>query len=73
MLSELGKATIKEPQVITVRGEEKAVVISMNEYKRLVKEKQKPSLGEFLQNSPWSGIELEIPKRRIESMRDINL
>jgi prevent-host-death family protein len=35
MLSEVVKSAIREPQIITVRGEEKAVVLSMDEYKKL--------------------------------------
>jgi prevent-host-death family protein len=73
MLSELVKSAAREPQIITVRGEEKAVFLSMEEYKKLAKAKQKPGIVEFFQNSPWSGVELDIPERRIELMRDINL
>jgi prevent-host-death family protein len=71
MLSEVVKSAAWEPQVITVRGEEKAVVLSMDEYRKLKPKKQ--SLVEFLQNSPLYGVELEIPERRIEPMRDLNL
>jgi prevent-host-death family protein len=73
MLSELVKSAAREPQIITVRGEEKAVVLSMDEYKNLVNSKQKLNLVEFFQNSPWSDVELDIPERRVEPMRDINL
>jgi prevent-host-death family protein len=73
MLSKVVKSADRGPQIITVRGEEKAVVLSMDEYKKLTKTKEKPSLMEFFQNSPWSGVELDIPERRIEPMRDINL
>ncbi|MDR1972041.1 MAG: type II toxin-antitoxin system Phd/YefM family antitoxin [Treponema sp.] len=72
MLSEVVKSAAKEPQIITVRGEEKAVVLSMDEYKKLRKP-EKPSLYEFFQNSPLRGVELELPERRIEPMRDLNL
>jgi prevent-host-death family protein len=71
MLSELVKSAAREPQIITVRGEEKAVVISMEEYRKL--KPKKTSLVEFFQNSPLYGVELELPERRIEPMRDINL
>jgi prevent-host-death family protein len=73
MLSELVKSAAREPQIITVRGEEKAVVLSMDEYKKLVKSEQKPSLVEFIRNSPLYDVELDIPKRRVEPVRDINL
>lgn len=72
MLSELVKSAAREPQIITVRGEKKAVVLSMDEYKKLNPPK-KPGLFEFFQNSPLRGMELELPERRIEPMRDINL
>ncbi|MDR0597784.1 MAG: type II toxin-antitoxin system prevent-host-death family antitoxin [Treponema sp.] len=72
MLSEVVRSAAREPQIITVRGEEKAVVLSMEEYKKLNKP-DKPTLYEFFQSSPWRDIELELPERRIEPMRDINL
>jgi prevent-host-death family protein len=72
MLSEVVRSAAREPQIITVRGEEKAVILSMDEYKKLSKP-DKPTLFEFFQNSPWRDIELELPERRIEPMRDINL
>jgi prevent-host-death family protein len=72
MLSEVVRSAAQEPQIITVRGEEKAVVLSMDEYKKLNPLK-KPTLFELFQNSPWRDVELELPERRIEPMRDINL
>jgi prevent-host-death family protein len=72
MLSEVVRSAAQEPQIITVRGEEKAVVLSMDEYKKLHKP-EKPGLYEFFQNSPLYGVELELPERRIEPMRDIDL
>ncbi|MDR3147278.1 MAG: type II toxin-antitoxin system prevent-host-death family antitoxin [Treponema sp.] len=72
MLSEVVRSAAQEPQIITVRGEEKAVVLSMTEYKKLNPPK-KPTLFELFQNSPWRDVELELPERRVEPMRDINL
>jgi prevent-host-death family protein len=72
MLSEVVKSAAREPQIITVRGEEKAVILSMDEYKKLNPSK-KPTLFELFQNSPWNGVELELPGRRVEPMRDLNL
>ena len=53
-----------EPQVITKNGKETAVVISMEEYKRL-KVKEKP-LGEFLLDNPAHkyGIELDLTRSK---------
>jgi prevent-host-death family protein len=70
MLSEVVKSAAREPQIITVRGEEKAVVLSIEEYRKLKPKKQ--SLVEFFQNSPWNGLELDIPERQIEPMREID-
>jgi prevent-host-death family protein len=71
MLSQVVKSAAREPQIITVRGEEKVVILSMDEYKKIKPKKQ--SLFEFLQNSPWSDVELELPERRIDPVRDLNL
>jgi prevent-host-death family protein len=72
MLSEVVRSAAREPQIITVRGEEKAVVLSMEDYKKLNKP-EKPTLYEFFQNSPLCGVELELPERRIEPIREIDL
>ena len=52
------KACEGDPQVITRRGAEVAVVISLAEYKRMSAPKQ--SLVEFLLNSPLAGSELDL-------------
>lgn len=53
-----------EPQVITKNGKETAVVISIEEYKKL-KAKEKP-LGQFLLDNPARkyGIELDLERCR---------
>jgi prevent-host-death family protein len=71
MLSEVVRSAAREPQIITVRGEEMAVVLSMDEYKKLNPPK-KPTLFELFQNSPWRDVELELPERRIEPIREID-
>jgi prevent-host-death family protein len=71
MLSEVVKSAAQGPQIITVRGEEKAVVLSMEDYKKLNKP-EKPTLFEFFQSSPWRDVELELPERRIEPIREID-
>ena len=71
MFSNLIKASAKKPQVITVRGKETAVVISIDKYKKLVKPEQ--SLFQFLQSSPLCGINLELPERLPENPREIIL
>ena len=58
------------PQVITVRGREAAVVLSIEEYRRLAPKPE--SLAEFLAKSPLRGSGLEI-ERLPELGRDIEL
>lgn len=71
-LSEVVKAAkSKGPQIITVRGEEAAVLVSINEYKRLAGRQQ--PLSEFLANSPLKGIGLELRRPRDVDDRDIGL
>ena len=71
MLSEVVKASATEPRIITVRGKETAVILSIEAYKKLVGPRQ--TLYEFIQNSPLRGLELELPQRLPEKMREISL
>ncbi len=48
------------PQVITVRGKEAAVVLSIEEYRRIAPNKE--SLAVFFANSPLRGSDLEIER-----------
>jgi prevent-host-death family protein len=69
--SELIALSKQEPQLITIRGEESAVVISKELYEQLVK--PKPDLYSFLQSSPLadSEIEFEADRDKTSSMRNI--
>jgi prevent-host-death family protein len=76
-LSEVVKRASVEPQLITVRGEGAAVMLSLETYQKLVT--PKPSLYEFIQNSPLNCAEadaifdvIEKNKQFCEE-RDINL
>jgi len=69
MFSEVVKKSAKKPQVITVHGEKKAVLMSYEEYYWLIAPKQ--SLFEFFQNSPFLDVELERPPK--EFPREIYL
>ncbi|MEM9777579.1 MAG: type II toxin-antitoxin system Phd/YefM family antitoxin [Chloroflexota bacterium] len=40
------------PQIITRRGKKTVVVISMEEYEKLLPQEKKPTLAEFLLNAP---------------------
>ena len=71
MLSEVIKAAAIQPQIITVRGKETAMILSVEEYKRLVKPNQ--TLYEFIQSSPLRGLDLSLPQRLPEKMREIDL
>jgi prevent-host-death family protein len=63
-LSEVVRAAKKEPQTITLRGEEQAVLLSVNEYRRLKNAKKPASFVEFMQASPLRGVDLKIERSR---------
>ncbi len=71
-LSEVIRAAEKEPQRITLRGEEKAVVISSEEYRRLRKGKPDRTPYEIWRAAPKVA-ELELPSRTRERMRNVKL
>lgn len=65
------KAAEKEgPQVITVHGQEKAVVLSTEAYQRLVQ--RKGGLLEFFQNSPWAKNDIDIARSK-DTGREVDL
>jgi prevent-host-death family protein len=75
-LSEVIRASEQEPQRITVRGEEKAYVVSAKDFRRMrdaSRQKSKKgatSLYEALRACPY---ELKIPPRSRERGRDVKL
>jgi len=70
--SEVVKAAeTKGPQIITVRGKEAAVVVSMSIFRKLAEKNQ--TLSEFLRNSPLKGLELNLRNPRDVEYRDIGL
>jgi len=71
MFSEVIKASVLKPQIITVHGRETAVILSYEEYKKLSSPRQ--NLYEFFQNSPFRDIELELPERLPEETREAAL
>jgi len=71
MFSEVIKASGRKPQIISVRGKETAVILSIGDYQKLVRPRQ--SFFEFIQASPLRDVNLELPPRLPEKMRDINL
>jgi len=70
MLSEVIKSAVREPQIITVRGEEKAVVFSMEEYRKFTR--PQVSIVEFFQNSPFADVELDLERDKSCEMREID-
>ena len=66
----LRRAQEQGPQVITVRGQEAAVVLSVADYRRL--ERPADSLVAFMAASPWAEAELDI-ERGADSGREIEL
>ncbi|GHV95290.1 hypothetical protein AGMMS50293_16100 [Spirochaetia bacterium] len=71
MLSDVVKSSERGPQIITVRGEEKAVVLSMEDYNKTIRPKQ--TLYEFMQSSPLRDVELDLERDKSTYMREIDL
>lgn len=70
-LSEVIRAAAEEPQHITLRGEEKAVVISSQEFRRLRKAKPDRTLYELWKSAPKVP-EFKLPPRKRERMRKVD-
>jgi len=64
------KAQNNGPQIVTKHGKDVVVVLSIDEYKKLIKPKF--NLLKFFQNAPLSKINLDI-KRNKDLPRDIEL
>jgi len=71
MLSKVVKASVTKPQIISVRGKDTAVIISIGEYQKLVRPRQ--TFFEFIQSSPLRDLDIELPPRLPEKMRAIDL
>lgn len=60
-------AQVSGPQVISVRGKEMVVVLSMEQYRRLTGKQgslKRGSLISFLKASPWVDVELDIERSK---------
>ncbi len=64
------EAVKRGPQVITRRGTETAVVIAIEEYRRLTR--SKGSFLEFLRNSPLWGVEIDIERSKDTGRETLN-
>ena len=62
-LSLLVRRAADEPQVISVRGEPRAVVLSVDAYRRLT-HRRAGGLRAFLQASPWADVDLDLDRAR---------
>jgi antitoxin Phd len=59
------------PQIITRRGVEVAIVLSYEEYKRMMATEQ--SLSDFFRKSPLASIDLDLARDKSEARDDIRL
>ncbi len=64
------KAQHDGPQVVTKRGKDAVVVLSIDEYRKLIK--PKTNLVKFFQTSPLAKEDLDLTRSK-ESPRDIEL
>ncbi|MEO0804625.1 MAG: type II toxin-antitoxin system Phd/YefM family antitoxin [Cyanobacteria bacterium J06642_2] len=62
----------RQPQRVTVRGQEAVVVISAEDFKRLLPLMQQPSLHGLLSQSPLSQLEFE-PESARSPVREVEL
>ena len=69
-LSDVVRQAEFEPQFISLRGVEKAVLVNAKEYKRLSSPRQ--SLVAFLRSSPLFGLDITFERDK-SSNRDIDL
>ena len=64
------KALKAGPQIVTLRGRETAVILSVEDYHRLARPKM--DLVEFLGSSPLADVELDLERDR-DTGREIDL
>lgn len=70
--SELIEKTLSEgPQLVTKHGAEVAVVMPVDEYRKLTAPKQR--LGDFLMHSPLRDSELVIDRDKSVDLRELDL
>jgi antitoxin Phd len=58
------------PQIITKRGEETVIIISLSEYRKMLVSQKK--LSKFFSDSPLSGIELNLERDKSELRDEIS-
>jgi len=71
-LSQLvNEAVSSGPQIITKRGVEVAIVLSVDEYNKMVATRGK--LSDFFQESPLAGVDLQLTRDKSETRQDLDL
>ena len=70
-LSKLIHEAKKDPQIITVRGEETVVVISKKQYEKL--KKPQLSILEAMQKSPSKEVKLNFERNKDNKIREVEL
>jgi prevent-host-death family protein len=70
-LSEVIKLAAAAPQTITVHGKETAVILSMENYRKITKPQM--SLYDALQSLPYKDVELDLERDKSYEMREIDL
>lgn len=69
--SEMTRRAVSEgPQIVTKRGEDTLVVMSVEDYRKT--QQREETLVEFLQNSPLAEVELDISRSK-DTGREIEL
>jgi len=58
------------PQVVTKHGKEAVIILSVDDYKKMIK--PKINLFKFIQKSPLSGIDLDISRDK-NAPRDVTI
>ncbi|RKY40017.1 MAG: type II toxin-antitoxin system prevent-host-death family antitoxin [Candidatus Makaraimicrobium thalassicum] len=66
----VARAMKNKPQVVTKHGNNAVVILSFEEYQKIIKPKK--GLVEFFRDSPLAGLDLDISRSR-ELPRDIEL
>jgi len=64
------RAQKEGPQIVTKHGKESVVVLSVEDFKKLIRPKK--SLYKFLQESPLAGLDLDTARDK-KSPRDVSL
>jgi prevent-host-death family protein len=70
-LSEVIKLAGSSPQTITVHGKETAVILSMDQYRKITQPEE--SLYDALQSLPFQDLKFDFERDRSAAMREIDL